>query len=47
MRDVVIVEACRTAVGNLGGTLKDVSAVELATTVLGYSRQKRHRARES
>jgi acetyl-CoA C-acetyltransferase len=34
MRDVVIVEACRTAVGNLGGTLKDVSAVELATTVI-------------
>lgn len=34
MREVVIVEACRTAVGTLGGTIKDVSAVELAKTVL-------------
>lgn len=34
MHDVVIVEACRTAVGNLGGTLKDVSAEQLAVAVI-------------
>ena len=34
MRDVVIVEACRTAVGSFGGTLKDVMAEELARVVV-------------
>ncbi|HHT17512.1 MAG TPA: acetyl-CoA C-acetyltransferase [Papillibacter sp.] len=34
MRDVVIVEACRTAVGTLGGTLKDIPAEELARVVM-------------
>ncbi len=34
MRDVVIVEACRTAVGSIGGTLKDVQAEELARVVV-------------
>ncbi len=34
MRDVVIVEACRTAVGTIGGTLKDVPAEELARVVV-------------
>lgn len=34
MRDVVIVSACRTAIGNYGGALKDVSPVELATVVI-------------
>ncbi|NLO48141.1 MAG: thiolase family protein [Clostridiales bacterium] len=34
MRDVVIVEACRTAVGTIGGTLKSVPAEELARTVI-------------
>ena len=34
MRDVVIVDACRTAVGTIGGTLKAVEPVELARTVV-------------
>jgi acetyl-CoA C-acetyltransferase len=34
MREVVIVEACRTAVGSIGGTLKDVQAEELARVVV-------------
>ena len=34
LRDVVIVDACRTAVGKFGGTLKPVKAHELATTVI-------------
>ncbi len=34
MRDVVIVEACRTAVGSVGGTLKDTPAEELARVVV-------------
>lgn len=34
MRDVVIVEACRTAVGTIGGTLKAVLPEELARTVI-------------
>jgi acetyl-CoA C-acetyltransferase len=34
VRDVVIVSACRTAIGNYGGALKDVSPVELATVVI-------------
>ena len=34
MRDVVIVEACRTAVGSFGGTIKDVTPEELARVVV-------------
>ena len=34
MKDVVIVEAVRTPVGNHGGTLRDVNAVVLAQTVI-------------
>ncbi len=34
MREVVIVDACRTAVGSIGGTLKDVPAEELARVVV-------------
>jgi len=30
MRDVVMVEAVRTAVGRLGGTIKDIEADRLA-----------------
>ncbi|PMB84761.1 acetyl-CoA C-acyltransferase [Dolosicoccus paucivorans] len=33
-KDVVIVGAYRTAIGNFGGALKDVSAVDLGTTVI-------------
>lgn len=34
MREVVIVKAVRTAIGNFGGTLKDISATELGAVVL-------------
>lgn len=34
MEDVVIVSACRTAVGAFGGALRDVSAVNIAETVM-------------
>jgi len=34
MREVVVVSAVRTAVGTFGGTLKDISAVELGATVI-------------
>lgn len=37
MREVVIVSAKRTALGSFGGSLKDVSAVELGTTVVRES----------
>ena len=33
MKDIYLVSCCRTAVGSFGGTLKDVSAVELGKTV--------------
>ena len=33
MNEVVIVSACRTAIGKFMGSLKDVSAKELAITV--------------
>ena len=33
-RDVVILDGCRTAVGSMGGTLKNTPAVDLATVVL-------------
>ena len=34
MKEVVIASACRTAIVKFGGTLKDVSAVELGATVI-------------
>ncbi len=34
MRDVVIVSACRTAIGTFGGALKDLHVVNLATVVM-------------
>ena len=34
MKQVVIVEACRTAVGSMGGTLKPLSAEDLAVAVM-------------
>ena len=34
MKDVVIVSACRTAIGKYGGAFKDVSAVELGAVVI-------------
>lgn len=37
MRDVVIVSAVRTAMGNFGGALKTVSAVELGAVVISES----------
>ena len=36
-REVVIVSAVRTAIGTFGGSLKDVSPIELATTVVRES----------
>ena len=37
MRDVVIVSGTRTPIGDFGGSLKDVSAISLATTVIESS----------
>ena len=34
MKNVVIVDACRTAVGSMGGSLKPLSAYDLACAVL-------------
>ena len=34
MREVVIVSAVRTAIGNYGGQFKDVSAVDLGATAV-------------
>ncbi len=34
MKEVLIIDACRTAVGSMGGTLKPLSAYDLATAVL-------------
>lgn len=34
MREVVIVDGCRTAVGNMGGALKPLHALDLATCVI-------------
>ncbi len=31
MKDVVIVSACRTAIGSFGGTLKNTNAAEIAS----------------
>ena len=48
MKKVVIVSACRTAIGAFGGTLKDVPAAELGALVVkeavsraGFSEQSR------
>jgi acetyl-CoA C-acetyltransferase len=34
MKDVVIVSACRTAIGSFGGTLKDIRAVDMAAETM-------------
>ena len=34
MKDVVVVSACRTAIGSFGGTLKDIIAARLASVVM-------------
>jgi acetyl-CoA C-acetyltransferase len=34
MKDVVIVSGCRTAIGSFGGTLKNVSAIEIGSIVI-------------
>ena len=34
MRDVVVLSACRTAIGDFGGSLSDVSASDLGATVI-------------
>ena len=34
MKDVVIVSACRTAIGSFGGTLKDTNAAEIASVTM-------------
>ncbi len=34
MKDVYVVNCCRTAIGSFGGMLKDTSAVELGTIVV-------------
>ena len=34
MRDVVIVSACRTAIGTFGGTLRDLNAATLASVTM-------------
>ena len=34
MRDVVIVSACRTAIGEFGGSLRDSNAAIIASTVM-------------
>ena len=34
MKDVVIVSACRTAIGSFGGTLRDTHATTIAKTTV-------------
>jgi acetyl-CoA C-acetyltransferase len=34
MKEVVVVQACRTAIGDFGGGLKNVSPIEMGATVL-------------
>ncbi|HXK48660.1 MAG TPA: acetyl-CoA C-acyltransferase, partial [Deltaproteobacteria bacterium] len=34
MKDVVVVSACRTAIGTFGGTLKDMIAARIASVVM-------------
>ena len=40
MKDIVIIEACRTAVGTFGGTLKPVQPEDLACAVIDGSQRK-------
>ena len=40
MKEAVVVSAVRTAVGTFGGSLKDVSAVELGSLVIKYALEK-------
>ena len=40
MKDVVIVSATRTPIGDFGGSLKDVSATSLAMAVIDSSIQR-------
>lgn len=47
MKDVVIVEACRTAVGSLGGSLRPMEAEDLACTVLRGILDRSHIAPET
>jgi acetyl-CoA C-acetyltransferase len=42
MKDIVIVSATRTPIGDFGGSLKDVSATALAMTVIESSIQRAH-----
>ena len=37
MKDVVIVSGTRTPVGSFGGTLKDVSAIDMGAMVVALS----------
>ncbi len=46
MKNVVIVSAVRTALGSFGGTLKNVGAVDLATTVIKAAMEKANLAPE-
>ena len=34
MKEVVIVSACRTAIGNCGGSLKDMNAAEIGKVAM-------------
>mgnify|MGYP001707763805 CR=1 FL=1 len=34
MKDIYVVNCCRTAIGSYGGSLKDTPAVELGATVI-------------
>lgn len=37
MKDIVLVGACRTAIGSFGGTLKDTPAADLGAIVIKES----------
>lgn len=41
MRDVVIVSACRTAIGAFGGTLKSLNGAVLASVTLLHALKKK------
>ena len=34
MKDIYVVNCCRTAIGSFGGSLKDVPAAQLGSTVV-------------
>ena len=40
MREVVVVSGARTAVGNFGGTIKDIPAVQLGALVIKEAMKK-------